>query len=434
MPMPSRTRLLLSLLLLLPIISTIVLVSGCGDASTTSGVAASADPAAFTANQRASDDQPPTPGLPTVYLTPAFPRLNFARPVFLTHAGDGTGRILVVEQYGRIRVFKNEHAADSAPVFLDVRDKVQMKHNEEGLLALAFHPDYKTNRRFFIYYTPKNQRGQPKRNRVAEYRVSADDPNKADPDSERVILDIEQRHGNHNGSTLLFGPDGYLYISHGDGGLANDPDGNGQNLSTLLGKITRIDVNKQDEGRAYAIPSDNPFVDQVKFPAARPEIWAYGLRNVWRMSFDRLTGNLWAGDVGQNEWEEVDLIVRGGNYGWNLREGRHDFAPGQAQNELIEPLAEYPHREGLSITGGYVYNGEKYPALDGVYFYADYATGRVWGLRYQDGKVTANGEVLGSRERTFIASFGEDETGELYVCAFDRMDGRGGRILRVTGR
>jgi glucose/arabinose dehydrogenase len=383
-----------------------------------------------------TDDQPPTPGLPTVYLTPAFPRLNFARPVFLTHAGDASDRIFVVEQYGRVRVFKNEHGAAEADVFLDIRDKVQMKHNEEGLLALAFHPEYKTNGRLFLYYTPKSARGESKRNRLAEYRVSADDPNKADPASERVILDIEQKYGNHNGSTLLFGADGYLYMSHGDGGLANDPDNNAQNLGTLLGKITRIDINNKSDGREYAIPSDNPFVDQAKYPGARPEIWAYGLRNVWRMSFDRLTGNLWAGDVGQNAWEEVDLIVKGGNYGWRVREGQHDFLADESvvKSTLIEPLAEYSHREGLSITGGHVYNGDKYPALDGVYFYADYATGRVWGLKYSDGKVQVNGEVLAGKERTFIASFGEDEAGELYVCAFDRMDGKGGRILRVTGR
>jgi glucose/arabinose dehydrogenase len=382
----------------------------------------------------AADDDKPTPGLPTVYLTPAFPRLSFARPVFLTHTGDGSNRLFVVEQTGRVRVFENQHDVQAADVFLDIRERVQMNHNEEGLLAVAFHPKYKDNGRFFIYYTVKSARGEPKRNRVAEYRVDPHDANKADAASERVILDVEQKWGNHNGSTLLFGPDGCLYISHGDGGSANDPDGNGQNLRTLLGKITRIDIDKQDEGKAYAIPPDNPFIDQAKFPGARPEIWAYGLRNVWRMSFDRVTGNLWAGDVGQNEWEEIDLIVKGGNYGWNIREGKHDFAGGRAGSELIEPLAEYSHRQGLSVTGGYVYRGEKYPALDGVYLYADYATGRVWGLKYQDGKVTANGEVLGGRERTFIASFGEGEAGEMYVCAFDRMDGRSGRIMRVTGR
>jgi glucose/arabinose dehydrogenase len=394
------------------------------------------DAGAIHHDQRSSADRPPTPGLPAVFLTPAFPRLTFARPVFLTHAGDGSDRIFVVEQYGRLRVFKNEHSAPSAEVFLDIRDNVQMKHNEEGLLALAFHPEYKANGRFFLYYTPRSEGGQPKRNRVSEFHVSANDPDKADAASERVILEIEQKYGNHNGSTLLFGPDGYLYISHGDGGLANDPDNNAQNLGTLLGKITRIDVNSKSGGREYAIPPDNPFLDQAKHPGARPEIWAYGLRNVWRMSFDRLTGNLWAGDVGQNAWEEVDLIVKGGNYGWRVREGKHDFAPDDSvdTSTLIEPLAEYPHSQGLSITGGYVYNGEKYPALDGVYFYADYATGRVWGLKYSDGKVQVNGEVLAGRERTFIASFGEDESGELYVCAFDRMDGRGGRILRVTGR
>jgi glucose/arabinose dehydrogenase len=374
-------------------------------------------------------EPPPTPGLPSLHLGGAFPKLAFSRPIFLTHAGDGSNRIFVAEQTGRIKVFENRNDVEATSTFLDVREVVQMKHNEEGLLALAFHPKYKENGRFFVYYSL----GKPKRNRVSEFRVSAGDPNKADPDSERIILDVEQKYGNHNGSTLVFGPDGYLYISHGDGGLANDPDDHGQSLNTLLGKITRIDIDKQDGGRPYAIPADNPFVDVTKYPDARREIWAYGLRNVWRMSFDRVTGDLWAGDVGQNAWEDVDLIIKGGNYGWNIREGKHDFAGGVVKGELIEPLAEYPHSEGLSITGGYVYRGSRFPVLAGIYIYADYATGRIWGLKYQNGKVIANGEMLSGRERTFIASFGEDEAGEVYACAFDRLDGRGGRIMRVIG-
>lgn len=377
-----------------------------------------------------AQDAPITPGLPTVHLGAAFPKVAFSRPIFLTHAGDGSKRLFVVEQTGRIKVFEDRNDVDAATTFLDVRDKIQMKHNEEGLLALAFHPKYKENGRFFVYYSV----GKPKRNRISEFQVSKDDPNKADPGSEKIILDIEQKYGNHNGSTLAFGPDGYLYISHGDGGLANDPDGNGQNLGTLLGKITRIDIDRQDAGKAYAIPADNPFVDSSKYPGARGEIWAYGLRNVWRMSFDRTTGELWAGDVGQNAWEEVDLITKGGNYGWNIREAKHKFTGGEAKDALIEPLAEYPHSEGISITGGYVYRGAKYPSLQGVYVYADYATGRIWGLKHADGKVLVNGEMLGGTDRTFIASFGEDESGELFVCAFDKMDGRGGRIMRVIAR
>jgi glucose/arabinose dehydrogenase len=374
-------------------------------------------------------DAKPLAGLPTLHLGAAFPQLTFSRPIFLTHAGDGSGRLFVVEQTGRIKVFDNRNDIDAAKVFLDLRERVQKNHNEEGLLALAFHPKYKENGRFFVYYSV----GKPKRNRISEFHVSKSDPNMADPESEKIILDVPQKYGNHNGSTLLFGPDGYLYASHGDGGLANDPDGNGQNLATLLGSITRIDIDKQDEGKAYSIPSDNPFVDQSKYPGARGEIWAYGLRNVWRMSFDRQTGDLWAGDVGQNSWEEVDLIVKGGNYGWNIREAKHPFADGTAKDQLIEPLAEYPHSEGLSITGGYVYRGKNYPSLQGIYLYGDYATGRIWGLKYVEGKVVANGEVLTGTERTFLASFGEDEAGELYVCAFDRLDGRGGKIMRVVG-
>ncbi len=377
----------------------------------------------------AQSDRKPAADLPTLHLAPAFARLSFSRPIFITHAGDGSDRLFVVEQTGRIRVFPNRSDVEAANVFLDIRDRIQMRHNEEGLLALAFHPKYRENGRFFVYYSV----GNPKRNRISEFRVSEHDRDAADHESEKIILDIPQKHGNHNGSTLLFGPDGYLYTSHGDGGLANDPDGHGQNLGTLLGTITRIDIDRQDEGKAYAIPADNPFVDQSKYPGARGEIWAYGLRNVWRMSFDRATGDLWAGDVGQNAWEEIDIITKGGNYGWNIREGTRRFAGGEADTPLIDPVAEYPHSQGLSVTGGYVYRGKASPSLEGIYIYGDYATGRIWGLRFADGKVIANGEMLSGRDRAFIASFGEDEAGELYVCAFDRLDGRSGKIMRVVG-
>jgi len=252
-----------------------------------------------------------------------------------------------------------------------------------------------------------------------------------------VILEVDQPYGNHNGATVLFGPDGYLYISLGDGGSAFDPQDNGQNLSTLLGTILRIDVDREQDGHAYAIPPDNPFVDR---PGARGEIWAYGLRNVWRMSFDRETGDLWAGDVGQNKWEEIDLITRGGNYGWRIREAAHPFKAGTPPDPMIDPVVEYPQRRGqgrsrelvgMSITGGCVYRGRSQPQLAGVYLYGDYVTGRIWALRYEDGRVTAHRQVFDGPPRVHISSFGEDADGELYVCSFDQMDGRRGGTGRL---
>ena len=349
----------------------------------------------------------------------------------ITHAGDD--RLFVVEQHGRIRVFENRPDVETAGVFLDIRPKVSRKHNEEGLLTLAFHPRYATNGYFYVYYSATD----PRRGVLSRFSVSGDDPDRADPESEMVILEVEQPWGNHNGSTVLFGPDGYLYMSLGDGGSAADPRDNGQNLSTLLGTILRIDVDRATDGRAYAIPPDNPFIDR---PDARGEIWAYGLRNVWRMSFDRVTGDLWAGDVGQNAWEEIDLITRGGNYGWRIREAAHPFREGSAADPLIDPVVEYPqrrHREliGMSVTGGFVYRGKVMSRLYGVYLYADYVTGRIWALRRTDRGDSTHREVFHGPPRVYISSFGEDAAGELYVCSFDRVDGRGGgtgRIYRIV--
>ena len=378
--------------------------------------------------------QPAAGALPDLRPERAFPRLVFRRPVFLTHAGDGSGRLFVIEQDGRIRVFENRYDVETAGVFLDIRDVVRRRHNEEGLLGLAFHPDYETNGRFYVCYSASD----PRRDVLSEFTVSSDDRDAAERGSERVILEVPQPWGNHNGATVLFGPDGYLYLSLGDGGAANDPLNSGQDLSTLLGTILRIDVDKRGDGQAYAVPADNPFVDRE---GARPEIWAYGLRNVWRMSFDRKTGDLWAGDVGQNRWEEIDLITRGGNYGWKLREGAHP-GPGESEpssgDELIEPVIEYPQRQGrdvigLSVTGGYVYRGSAMPELYGAYVYGDYVSGRIWALRYADGRVTAHREVYTPPPVVYIASFGEDEAGELYICGFDEHDGRGGGTGRIYG-
>lgn len=343
----------------------------------------------------------------------AFPRLRFDRPVQVTYAGDGSGRLFVVEQAGLIHVFPNRPDVDHTTIFLDIRDVVSRDHNEEGLLGLAFHPRFKENGEFFVYYSTR-----PRASIVSRFRVSREDPNRADRSSEEILMHIPQPFGNHNGGSIEFGPDGYLYIGLGDGGSANDPFGAGQDLKTLLGKILRIDVDHRDPGLAYAIPKDNPFAGRSD--GTRGEIWAYGLRNVWRLAFDRVTGDLYAGDVGQNRYEEVDLIVRGGNYGWKIREGFHPFEPSAPQtgDVLIDPLVEYFRHEGMSVTGGRVYRGRRLPEFYGAYFYGDYVTGNVWILRLDENKrVIENRKV--ARTGLNISSFGEDAEGELYFTAFD---------------
>jgi glucose/arabinose dehydrogenase len=338
------------------------------------------------------------------------------RPIVLTHAGDGGNRVFVATQHGVIHVFPNDQKADKTRIFLDIQDRVVYddNQNEEGFLGLAFHPNYKKNGEFFVFYTTKKAKLT---NVVSRFRVSKDDPNRADPASEEVLLTIKKPFWNHDGGTLCFGPDGYLYIAHGDGGAANDPYGNGQKLSTLLGKVLRIDVDHKDEGKPYAIPKDNPFVGKAD---ARPEIYAYGLRNVWRMAFDRKTGVLWASDVGQNLYEEIDHIVAGGNYGWNLREGLHPFGNKGVgpRPDLIEPIWEYHHDVGKSLTGGAVYRGKRLPELDGYYLYADYVTAKIWALQYDAAKkrVVANRPIRDPNVP--VMSFGEDEQGEMYFMTF----------------
>ena len=337
------------------------------------------------------------------------------RPIVLTHAGDGSRRIFVALQRGVIHVFPNDQSAVKTKVFLDLHKKVvyKDKENEEGLLGFCFHPNFKKNGQFFLYYTTTDA---PHTSVVSRFRVFKNHPNVADPDSEEEIFRIKQPFWNHNGGTIVFGPDGYLYIALGDGGSANDPHGNGQNLKTLLGSILRIDVDRQDGRRKYAIPKDNPFVGRKD---ARAEIYAYGLRNVWRMSFDRKTGMLWAGDVGQKIWEEIDIIVKGGNYGWSVREAFHPFGPKGVgpRPELIDPIWEYHHDVGKSITGGNVYRGKRLKkVLGGAYLYADYVSGKIWALRYNAKKktVTANRPIPGNKMP--VITFGEDQQGDTYFC------------------
>ena len=339
------------------------------------------------------------------------------RPILLTNAGDGSNRMFVPQQQGIIHVFKAD--SKETEIFLDMSKKVVYidKENEEGFLGMAFHPKYKTNGEFFVFYTTQES---PHTTVVSRFKVSKDNPNKADPNSEEQLLSVKHPYWNHKGGTICFGPDGFLYIAIGDGGAGNDPHGSGQNLQTLLGKILRIDVDHKDPGLKYAIPKDNPLTNKMakNQPIARPEIYAYGFRNVWRMSFDRQTGTFWAADVGQNLWEEIDLVVKGGNYGWNLREGMHEFAPNSTSSGpgLIEPIWEYDHDVGKSITGGFVYRGKKFPELVGHYLYADYVSGHIWALKYDESQkaVVANRMLPDQNPILPVISFGEDEAGEVY--------------------
>jgi quinoprotein glucose dehydrogenase len=364
---------------------------------------------------------------PAIATVRAFPNLQIPLPVIFSNAGDGTNRIFVGSQLGVIHVFPNDQSVSETKIFLDIESNVKCD-GEEGLLGLAFHPDYRHNGEFFVYYSAAEVSPV---SIIARFRVSRNDLDKAEANSEHEIMRIKQPHGDHNGGTLVFGPDGYLYVGLGDGGNADEPKRNGQNLKTLLGSILRIDIDRKENGNNYAIPKDNPFVGRDD---ARPEIWAYGLRNVWRMSFDRETGRLWAGDVGQDNWEEINVIVRGGNYGWSLREGNHPFGPNGSgpRSDLIEPIWEYDHTVGRSVTGGNVYRGNRIPALRGTYLFGDYITDKAWTLRYDErsGKVVTV-DSIERIEDIPVITFGEDEEGEVYLAdAFGRIFG----LTEVTSR
>ncbi|MFL2869850.1 MAG: PQQ-dependent sugar dehydrogenase [Pirellulaceae bacterium] len=349
---------------------------------------------------------------PKVEIVQAFPELRIARPIVVTHANDGSNRLFVASQPGKIYCFENKADVSEPNLYLDIEESVRYidKENEEGLLGFAIHPEYKKNGQFFLFYTTTDE---PHVSVISRFNVSSTDPSKADPDSEVELMRIPQPFWNHNGGTLAFGHDGFLYIALGDGGKANDPFKNGQNLATLNGSILRIDVDKKSNDRNYAIPADNPFVGLKE---ARPEIYAYGFRNVWRLSFDRETGALYAADVGQNIWEEINIVKKGGNYGWNLREAKHKFGDNgsDASDKLIDPIFEYHHDVGKSITGGHVYRGSAVPSLNGMYMYADYVSGKVWALEH-----TPGGEILGNHEiksmKLPIITFGEDQQGEVYL-------------------
>ena len=420
---------------LVAVTAIVALAAGCGStgASGTPGASASASvppttaPSALPSSSAASGSPAPAGSAATgpfttaglhVKLEPVVDGLD--SPLAVVNAHDGSNRLFVVDQGGQVRIVKD--GAVLPDPFLDLAGRIT-SGGERGLLGLAFHPQFPTDPRLFVDYTDQSGDTQ-----VSSFRVDPATPDRADPGSEVKILHVQQPYANHNGGAVVFGPDGKLYISLGDGGSGGDPHGNGQNLQTLLGKILRIDVDQRSGNKAYAIPSDNPFADGA---GGAPEIWLTGLRNPWRMSFDRSTGDLWIGDVGQGAWEEIDVQRAGApggtNYGWNRMEGRHCFQPSSGCDEsgLAMPVTDYGHDQGCTVIGGNVVRGPDQPALIGGYLFADYCSGRIWAIDpstdgYRDPAVVADSGHS-------LAAFGEDEAGNLYAA-----DIGGGALLKVT--
>ena len=363
---------------------------------------------------RSVGDVPPTltpapaETLGTLQLVPLPANVRFQAPTNLIQAQNGT--MLVSEQSGKIWALSEEQPGQlAAGALLDISDRVSRRRSEEGLLGLTL--DRRDERYVYVYYSAAG----PRRSVVSRF-IFSPDQNSVLPDSELVILEVDQPYANHNGGQIAFGPDGYLYIGLGDGGSAGDPAGNGQDTSTVLGSILRIDVSPATPRQPYAIPPDNPFVNG----GGRPEIWAYGLRNPWRFSFDRNTGALWAGDVGQNRWEEIDLIQPGGNYGWNVLEGNHCFRPrdGCEREGMAPPIWEYSlDGEPCSVIGGYVYRGSRIPWLRGAYVFGDYCSGEIFVLRHVDTEVIEHRRLLDTELR--IMSFAEDNDGEIFLLSQD---------------
>jgi glucose/arabinose dehydrogenase len=414
----------------LPFAASMVLLAAAGSAQ--DGAAPPAAPATAPATPGAKSEAK-KPAFPRLALQRVAPEMTFRRPVQVVFEPGVDARMYVLEQAGRVLVIDpQDRDAKEPTVFMDIRPQVNSRGNEEGLLSMAFHPDYAKNGTFFVYYTAIDAERR-RRNVLSRWKVDPDTKG-AKAGSEEVLLSVDDPYSNHNGGTVLFGRDGMLYLSCGDGGAANDPKLAGQDLGTLLAKVLRIDVDRPEGDRPYGIPKDNPFVG---VDGARPEIWAYGLRNVWRMSFDRSTGELYAGDVGQNQYEEVDIITKGGNYGWNPREALHAFPGGQAGkfgSDYIDPVAEYPHSEGVSITGGFVCRGKNAGALDGVYLYADLVSCRIWGLRAEKGKLVAGPEVLHTTRNHLPTSFGQANDGTVYLVTFEgSQDPRAkGAVWRIS--
>lgn len=351
----------------------------------------------------------------------AFPKLTFQYPVDITYVPDGSRQMMVLEQPGVVRIFSNQYNTDTARTVLDIRSRVSYG-GEAGLLGLALHPKFHENGFIFLNYTRKDE-ADSLETVVARYQVNLADYT-ADPGFETLVLRFYQPYDNHNGGSLQFGKDGFLYIGVGDGGSWGDPFDNGQNKKSLLGKILRIDVDGSSKGN-YGIPADNPFTGNPD--EAAEEVFAYGLRNPWRMSFDTETGALWVGDVGQNKKEEIDVIVKGGNYGWRLKESVDCYKPGKNCEipDLIDPILDLPQDKGEhSVTGGFVYRGKKWPELYGKYVFGDYVSRRIFAFTFQNGKAVKN-EIL-TENAGNISSFGVDENQEIFIC-----DHASGKILML---
>ena len=349
-------------------------------------------------------------------LKEAFPNLTFTNPLDFEYADDGSGRVFVVEQAGIIKVFQNDSSATTSKIFLDISARV-ISGGELGLLGLAFHPDYRHNGYFYINYTYTFS-APGIITRISRFKVSSTNPDSADINSEQVLIEQVQPFNNHKGGRTTFGPDGYLYIGLGDGGSEGDPDNNGQNKATLLGKILRINVDSTEGNLNYSIPSTNPFKGNTL--GWSEEIYAYGLRNPWRFSFDSVTGWLWCGDVGQDTWEEIDIVQNGRNYGWRCYEGFHPYnLTGCNDSNYVNPIWNYDHTGGnCAIMGGFVYRGKSMPQLYGKYIYADYCSNNIWSIQYDSTASPVNNLLL-----TFtggnVTAFGVDQNQELYVCSFD---------------
>jgi glucose/arabinose dehydrogenase len=360
-----------------------------------------------------------TGALPEVQLQRVFPNISLKQTTGMFQAPDGTWWAL--DRTGKVLRFENDDDARAALV-LDISDRLVDSGSEQGLLGLAFAPDFETSRAFYLNYTAPS----PLRTVISRF-VASPDGTTSSANSEAVILTISDFASNHNGGQMVFGSDGYLYFSIGDGGGGNDPQGNGQNLNAMLGKIHRIDVSKPSGSLNYSIPADNPFAGRSD---ARGEIWAYGLRNPWRFSFDSETGQMWAGDVGQSAREEVDVITKGSNYGWKIMEGSQCLSGNSCDRTgLTLPVIDYATANGrCAIVGGFIYRGSAIPALRGAYVYGDYCSGEVWALRYDGSKVTEQGLI--ANLNTQLSSFAQDSTGELYALAY----GANGGIFRLTPR
>lgn len=350
-------------------------------------------------------------------MVEAYNNLTFDLPLEMVGAGDGSKTVYVVEQKGVIKALADNETA-VAPVFLEIQNKV-VSGGEKGLLGLAFHPDFKNNGYFFVNYTRDN----PLTTVIARYKVNG---SKADVASEQILLTYEQPFGNHNGGKIAFGADGMLYIAAGDGGSGGDPGNRAQNRRELLGKILRIDVDNTSAGKPYAIPADNPYANNNQ--GFKEEIFAYGLRNPWRFNFDKQTNMLWVGDVGQNKIEEIDIVEKGGNYGWNIMEAENCFKTDNCDTAgLIQPITSYQQdsNTGRSVTGGYVCRDENLPGLNGKYIYGDFVSGNIWALTY-NGKQAVKNQQIGTLKGG-LSSFGEDNQQHLYILAYGS-----GKIYRLS--